>query len=286
VTDAADKVAAISGELRHTVIKPPSRWAPIRFGEVWAFRDLLRRLTIRDLKLRYKQTALGVIWVVLQPLLAAGILSFVFGTVANLPSDGVPYFVFAYVGMMCWTLFSQCVTKMSSSLTGNAALVSKTFFPRLVLPFSTVGSSLIDFCVSLVMGVVVIALGGVAPGWGLVTLPFWVALALLLAAGAGLGCGALAVQYRDISQILPVFMQLLLYATPIAYALSAVPKSLQRLVELNPLTGIITGFRWAAIDTTAPSVAATAWSATAAVTLFVIGAFVFTRREQKFADVI
>ncbi len=142
-------------ETPHIVIKPPSRWAPLNLREVWEFRDLLTRLTIRDLKLRYKQTALGVIWVVLQPLLAAGILSFVFGQVANLPSDGVPYFVFAYVGMMCWTLFSQTLTKIAGSLVGNAALVSKIFFPRLVLPLSTVGSTMVDFAVSLAMGVVV-----------------------------------------------------------------------------------------------------------------------------------
>jgi lipopolysaccharide transport system permease protein len=268
------------------VIRPPSRWAPLNLREVWEFRDLLRRLTIRDLKLRYKQTALGVAWVVIQPLLAAGILSFVFGSVANLPSDGVPYFVFSFVGLVIWNLFSQILTKSSMSLVANAGLVSKIFFPRLVLPLSTVGSTMVDFCVALVMGAVVIAVGGVAPGWALITLPVWVAMALLLGAGVGLATSALAVQYRDVSQILPVATQLLLYATPVAYAISAVPKSAQRFVELNPLTGIVTGFRWAAIDTPAPSVASAAWSAVAAVVLFFVGAFVFARREQRFADVI
>jgi lipopolysaccharide transport system permease protein len=276
----------MNADTPHIVIKPPSRWTPLNHRDVWAFRDLLTRLTIRDLKLRYKQTALGVIWVVLQPLLAAGILSFVFGTVADLPSDGVPYFVFAYVGMMCWTLFSQSLTKISSSLVGNAALVSKIFFPRLVLPFSTVGSTLVDFCVSFAMSVVVVAVGGVTPGWALFTLPLWIVLALLLATGAGLVAAALMVEYRDVGQILPVATQLLLYATPIAYALSAVPESAQRLVELNPLTGIITGFRWAAIDTTPPSVGSAVWSAAASVAMFVVGAYVFARKERKFADVI
>ena len=276
----------MSGEPPHIVIKPPSRWAPLNLREVWEFRDLLTRLTIRDLKLRYKQTALGVIWVVLQPLLAAGILSFVFGQVANLPSDGVPYFVFAYVGMMCWTLFSQTLTKSAGSLVGNAALVSKIFFPRLVLPFSTVGSTMVDFSVSLAMGVVVVLVGGVTPGWALVTLPLWIALALLLASGAGLVAAALMVQYRDVGQILPVAMQLLLYATPIAYSLSAVPESAQLLVQLNPLTGIVDGFRWAAIDTTPPSLPSAVWSATASVVMFVAGRYVFTRKERKFADVI
>jgi lipopolysaccharide transport system permease protein len=276
----------MSGETPHIIIRPPSRWAPLNLREVWEFRDLLTRFTIRDLKLRYKQTALGVIWVVLQPLLAAGILSFVFGAVANLPSDGVPYFVFAYVGMMCWTLFSNTLTRISMSLVGNAALVSKIFFPRLVLPFSTVGSTMVDFSVSLAMGVVVVLVGGVTPGWALVTLPLWIALALLLAAGIGLVAAALMVQYRDVGQILPVAIQLLLYATPIAYALSAVPERAQRLVQLNPLTGIVDGFRWAAIDTTAPSLPSAIWSAIASVVMFLVGALIFTRKERRFADVI
>ena len=139
----------MSKETPHIVIKPPSRWAPLNAREVWEFRDLLVRFTIRDLKLRYKQTALGVTWVVLQPLLAAGIFSFVFGQVADLPSDGVPYFVFAYAGMMVWTVFSQTLTKISGSMVGNAQLISKIFFPRLVLPLSTVGSTMVDFAVSL-----------------------------------------------------------------------------------------------------------------------------------------
>lgn len=268
------------------MLKPPSRWAPLNLGEVWEFRDLLRRLTIRDLKLRYKQTALGVIWVVLQPLLGAGILSFVFGSIANLPSEGVPYFVFAYVGMMVWTLFSQVLTKSSGSLVANAALISRIFFPRLVLPLSTVGSTMVDFTVSAVMGAVVIAAGGVTPGWGLVTLPFWIALALLLALGIGLAAAALMVHYRDVAQILPVAVQLLLYATPIAYAISAVPKSAQRLVEINPLTGIIGGFRWATIDTPAPSTPSVVWSALFSIVAFVAGAFVFNRSERRLADVI
>ena len=270
----------------HVVIRPPSRWAPLNVGEVWAFRELLTRLTVRDLKLRYRQTALGVTWVVLQPLLAAGILTFVFGTVADLPSDGVPYFVFTYVGFVCWSLFAQTLTKASTSLVGNSALVSRIFFPRLVLPLSSVGSTLVDFAVAFAMGVVVVVVGGVTPGWALLTLPFWLALALLTAAGVGLAAAALMVQYRDVGQILPVALQLLLYATPVAYALAAVPENARRLVELNPLTGIVGGFRWAAIDTTAPGIASTVWSTIVAFAAFVLGAYVFTRNERKFADVI
>jgi lipopolysaccharide transport system permease protein len=268
------------------VIRPPSKWAPINLREVWEFRDLLRRLTIRDLKLRYKQTALGVIWVVLQPLLAAGLLSFVFGSVAKLPSDGVPYFVFSFVGLTIWNLFSSVLGKSSGSLVANSALVSRIFFPRLVLPLSTIGSTLVDFGVAFTMGIVVVAVGGVTPGWALFLLPVWVVMAICIAAGVGLTAAALMVQYRDVSQILPVLTQLLLYATPVAYALSAVPASAQRIVELNPLTAVVEGYRWSAIGTSAPSPASVAWSAAVAIVLIVVGAFVFTRRERRFADVI
>jgi lipopolysaccharide transport system permease protein len=187
---------------------------------------------------------------------------------------------------VCWSLFAQTLTKASGSLVGNSALVSRIFFPRLVLPLSSIGSTLVDFAVALAMGVVVVVAGGVTPGWSLLTLPFWIALALLLAAGVGLAAAALMVQYRDVGQILPVALQLLLYATPVAYALGAVPEGARRLVELNPLTGIVGGFRWAAIDTAAPGVPAAVWSMAVAVTAFVLGAYVFTRSERKFADVI
>lgn len=270
----------------HLVLRPPSKWAAINVREVWEFRDLLLRFTIRDLKLRYKQTALGVTWVVLQPLLGAGILSFVFGSVANLPSDGVPYFVFAYVGMVVWTLFSQVLTRSSNSLVANAGLVSKIFFPRVVLPLSTAGSAMVDFIVALALGVVVIALGGVTPGWAVLTLPLWVALALLLAVGLGLAAGALMVRFRDIAQILGVTTQLLLYATPVAYAISAVPESARRAVELNPLTAVVTGFRWAAVDTPPPSTASVVWAIVASLITFLAGGLIFASRERRFADVI
>lgn len=269
-----------------TVIKPPSRWTPMRLDEVWEFRDLLVRFSIRDLKLRYKQTALGVSWVVLQPLLAAGIFSFVFGSVADLPSDGVPYFVFAYVGMMIWTLFSQTLSRMSGSLVGNAALVSKIFFPRLVLPLSTVGSTLVDFMVALTMGTVVIAIAGVTPSLALITLPLWILLAMMLAAGVGLASAALMVEYRDVVYIVPVATQFLLYATPVAYPLSAVPDNARVFVQANPLTGIIEGFRWSAIGTGSPSVASVAWASAVSVAVFFAGALIFTNKERGFADVI
>ena len=273
-------------DLPHIVIRPPSRWAPLQPREVWEFRDLLTRFTIRDLKLRYKQTALGVIWVVLQPLLSAGVFSFVFGKVAKLSSDGVPYFAFAYVSMALWSVFAQTLTKIAGSLVGNSQLISKIFFPRLVLPLSSVGSTMVDFAVSAVMGIVVLAVAGVAPGWALLTFPIWVVLVLLIATGVGLAAAALMVQYRDVVHMLPVVTQLLLYGTPIAYAVSAVPQSARAVVRFNPLTGLMEAFRWSVLRTPAPSLASVIFSSVAAVVVFVLGASVFTRKERRFADVI
>lgn len=276
---AADPVPPI-------VIKPPSRWVPVDPRALWAFRDLLTQFTVRDLKLRYKQTALGVVWVVLQPLLAAGIFAFVFGRVADLSSDGVPYFAFAYISMMIWSVFSQTLSRISSSLVSNSGLISKVYFPRLVLPLSTIGSTLVDFAVAVGVGAVVLAIAGVAPGLALLTFPLWLLLVLLLSAGVGLAAAALMVQYRDIVHMLPVATQLLLYGTPIAYSVSSVPESARGFVRANPLTGLIEGFRWAVLDTPAPSIGAGAWSVVASVSAFLLGASVFARKERRFADVI
>lgn len=270
----------------YLVIRPPSRWAVVNLRELWEFRDLANRFVVRDLKLRYRQTALGLIWVVLQPLLAAGAFAFVFGKVAGLSSEGVPYFAFAYAGMLAWNLFNGALTRMSGSLVGNAQLVSKIFFPRLVLPLSTLGSVLVDFAVALVMGVVVLGVAGVSPGWAALTLPLWLTLITVLAAGLGLLCAALMVPYRDVSYVLPVATQLLLYASPIAYALSSVPASARGWIQLNPLTGVLEGFRWSTLGVGELRMGATVWSIVCAMVLFLLGTFVFTRMERRFADVI
>ncbi|MGD9794281.1 MAG: ABC transporter permease [Acidimicrobiia bacterium] len=268
------------------VIKPPARWSPINVRELWEFRDLLLRFAQRDVTLRYRQTALGVIWVVLQPLMAAGVFTFVFGRVADLPSEGVPYFAFSYAGMLGWNLFNSTVGKFSGSLVGNAGLVSKIFFPRLVLPLSTWGSTLLDFTVAMGMMVVVLLIAGVAPGIGLLALPIWVVLALLIGGGIGLMAAALMVKYRDVGYVMPVMTQMLLYGTPIAYSLSRVPESALTWVKLNPLTGVMVGFRWSLLDTSRPDGLSVTSSAVAGVSLFVVGATVFTRMERQFADVI
>jgi lipopolysaccharide transport system permease protein len=268
------------------VIRPPRKWAPFNLRELWQFRDLLVRFARRDLTLRYRQTALGVIWVVLQPLLAAGALAFVFGSVAGLSSNGVPYFAFAFAGMLAWNAFSGVLTRMSTSLVSNAQLVSKIFFPRLVLPLSSIGSILVDFFVSMVMMAVIWPLAGVAPGWSLITLPIWLAAVLLLGSGLGLLAAALMVPYRDVQYVLPLATQLLLFISPVGYALSHVPHSARFVYELNPLTGLLEGFRWSILNIGHLDAFTTIWAFACSIAIFVIGSYVFAHMERRFADVI
>jgi lipopolysaccharide transport system permease protein len=251
------------------------------------YRDLLVTLVSRDLKLRYKQTMLGVIWVVLQPLLAAGIFSIVFGVVAGLEAPGnLPYFVFSYAGLLAWNLFSNVLTRTSGSLVGNAHLISKVFFPRLILPLASTGSALVDFAVAGGLMVGLMFLFRIFPGWPLLLLPLWGALLLSLALGIGLCASALAVSYRDINYILPVFTQMLLYATPVAYALENVPEKWRILFLLNPLTGLLEGCRWSLLGEGTLQVPQITTSAAVSLLALSVGAFSFKRMERKFADVI
>lgn len=270
----------------YMVIRPISGWQAINLWEIWRFRDLFVALAERDVKLRYRQTALGVIWVVIQPLIAAGIFSFVFGKVAKLPSDGVPYLLFSYAGLLGWNAFSNTVTKISSSLIQNQALIAKTFFPRLILPLSMVFSTLIDFAVALAMMGVLMVIYHVAPTPGLLLLPVWLLLTLMLAVGIGLYASAVAVTYRDVLHVVPVATQMLMYASPIAYSLSAVPARWHTLYLLNPLSGLMEGFRWSLLGTGRLPWAFAAYAAVVASTALVLGALAFQKMERRFADVV
>lgn len=270
----------------HLSIRPPGRWSPLALAEIWRYRDLFVTLAARDVKLRYRQTALGITWVILQPLLAAAIFTFVFGRVARMPSDGIPYMVFAYAGLLGWTAFNSTLTKSSACIVQNSQLVSKVFFPRMILPLSTVFSTLIDFAVALgVMGVLM-AWYGVAPGWGVLLLPVWLALLIALAVGLGLYTSALMVSYRDLQYAIPVMVQMLLYASPVAYAVSAVPASVRPYYFLNPLAGLLEAFRWSLLGHGQLQWQYVAYAAAVTAVTFVWGAYSFKRMEQRFADVI
>lgn len=269
-------------------IRPRSGWAALQIGEAWRFRDLLFSLAGRDVRLRYKQTALGVVWVVLQPLLAAAIFAFVFGKVAKLDSGPIPYFLFSYAGLLAWNAFSTILTKSSMCLVGNAQLVSKVYFPRVILPFSTIPSALIDFAVALALMGVFLPVWQLVPGAGILLLPLWLGLILLLATGAGLIASALTVSYRDVQYILPVVVQFLLYASPVAYAVAQVPARLRAFYYLNPLSGLLEAFRWSLLG---PAGGELRWQYLAysggfSVALFLIGLFSFKTMERRFADVI
>lgn len=267
-------------------IKPGKGFSGLNLAEVWAFRDLLGGLARRDVRLRYRQTALGVIWVVLQPLMAAGIFSFVFGTVAKMDSEGHPYFAFSFAGLLGWNAFSSTLGKASGCLTGNANLVSKVYFPRLILPLSIVPSTLIDFLVAFVVMIGLMFAYHMPITLAILTVPLWLSVLLLLAVGAGLYASALMVSYRDVQFILPVVIQLLLYGSPIAYLTSNVPESARTWYMLNPLASLIEGFRWSIIGTTAPNWGWVAYSIVASIAFFVLGAVTFKRMERRFADVI
>jgi len=270
----------------HLSIRPAPGWQALNVRELWQFRDLLITLAGRDVKLRYRQTALGVLWVVMQPLLAAGIFSFVFGKVAKLPSDGVPYFLFAYAGLLGWTAFANTLSKASTCLVQNSHLVSKVFFPRLVLPLSTVFSTMIDFSVAFVMLLVMMASYHIAPHLGLLLLPVWLALLMMLAVGVGLYAAALTVSYRDVQYVMPVMLQFLLYASPVSYAVSAVPLHWRHLYFLNPLSGLLEAFRWSVLGHGTVPWGSVAYAAVLALTIFLVGAFAFKKMERRFADVI
>ena len=270
----------------YLVIKPRAGWQALNLMELWTFRDLLMTLATRDVKLRYRQTALGASWVVLQPLLGAGIFSFVFGKVAKLPSDGIPYFIFSYAGLLGWNAFSATLGKASASLLANAGLVSKIYFPRLILPISTLFSSVIDFLVAFAVMLVLLIVYHITPGIGILLLPFLLALTLLLALGIALFASAMMVTYRDVQYILPVMTQFLQYASPVAYAVSAVPARLQAAYFLNPLAGLLDAFRWSLLGRGELRVDYLLYATIFTFVVLLSGASYFKKVERRFADVI
>jgi len=281
------EAAAETGARRpQLVIKPGATSIRQYARDLTAHAYLIRLLGVRELKLRYRQTLLGPAWVVLQPLIAAGILSFVFGNVAKLPTAGVPSFLFTYAGMLAWNAFSACLGRSSSILVGNAGLVSKVFFPRLVLPISTVTGVLVDFAVSSVLVLVLAAVNGYPPTAALLLLPVWLLFVILVALGVGSIIGSVAVRYRDALAIGGILTQLLLYASPVAYSADSVPSSVATIYNLNPLVGLIEAFRWSVLGTPLPSAGWLLYSCVVGVIVCIIGFVIMERMEPSFADVI
>jgi lipopolysaccharide transport system permease protein len=266
--------------------RAPTGWLPrLEVGELWRFRELAVVLAERDLRVRYKQTALGVAWVVLQPLVAAAIFTIVFGRLAALPSDGLPYAVFVYSGLVIWTYFSRSLESVTQSLVQNRDLVTKTYFPALVAPVAMALPGLADFVVSLLILAVVIAAYGVTPDAALVLLPVWVAACVLVVLAAGLWLSALNVRYRDVRHTMTFLIQVWFFASPVVYSSSLVEGSWKYVYALNPMVGVLDGFRWSVTDAPAPG-----WELVVSLAVVLVtlgsGLVYFLRAERQFADLI
>ena len=268
------------------VIRPPRGRAGLGLGELGAYRDLLYFLMWRDVKVRYKQTLLGAAWAVLQPFLLMVVFSVVLGRLGGLPSQGIPYPIFTYAALVPWTLFASSLAASSDSLVGNQMLISKVYFPRLILPIGAAGSFVIDFAIAMAILFVMMIAYGIAPTWNVVWLPLFTLLAFVTALAVGIVLSAVNVRYRDVRHAVPFGIQLWLFASPVAYSATLIPPEWQGWYGLNPMAGVAEGFRWALLGTERPSLALLAASAAGAVALLVWGTAYFHRAERTFADVI
>jgi lipopolysaccharide transport system permease protein len=268
------------------VIRPTHGWRSLDLREVWRFRELLLMFAVRDLKLRYRQTALGVAWVVILPLLGAGIFAMVFGRVAKLPTAGVPYFLLAYAGLLGWNLFQGTLSRAGGSLVTQAHLVSKVYFPRVIVPLAASCSACIDTLIALLLLIVLIPAYHVTLTPAVVLVPVWLLLLQMLGLGLALYASALSVSYRDVTYILPVAVQFLLYASPVGYRASQVPHNFQMVYLLNPLAGLLEALRWSLLGGAPPQWASVGYSAVISCVVLVAGAFAFKRMERRFADVL
>jgi lipopolysaccharide transport system permease protein len=266
-------------------LRPSRRWFALDLHELWIYRELIYFMTWRDVKVRYKQTALGIAWAVIQPLLTVLILTLVFERLLKVQSNGIPYPLFAYSALLPWQLFQGALQRSSMSVVTNANLLTKIYFPRLIIPISAVLSSVVDFGIQFVVLLGMMLVYGVMPTWQILWLPLLMALALLTALAVGLWLSALNVQYRDVSHIIPVLIQIWMYASPIVYPIERIPEKWRPLFGLNPMSGVIQGFRWALLGKNPPDATFIVSVAIVAVTLLT-GLIYFKHMERTFADTI
>src|SRR5215475_11261864 len=226
-------------------IKPPSSWTEIGLRELWEYRELLYFLTWRDIKIRYKQTALGASWAIIQPVFTMVVFSLFFGRLAKVPSDGIPYPIFSFAALVPWTFFSNGLTQSSNSLVGSANLIQKVYFPRLAIPISTMCSGVVDFILAFLVLLVMMWYYGIAPTVNVVFLPFFLLLSVVTSLGVGLWLSALNVEFRDVRYVVPFLTQFWMFATPIAYPSSLLSPTWRTVYGINPMVGVVEGFRWA-----------------------------------------
>jgi len=281
----ADAVGG-AGDLPVVIIQPSRGWVSLGLRELWQYRGLLYFLIWRDIKVRYKQTVLGAAWAIIQPFFTMVIFSIFFGGLAKIPSDGIPYPLFSFAALVPWTFFANGLRLSSGSLVGSASLISKVYFPRLVIPIATVLSGIVDFLLAFAVLILMMLFYGSVPTAAIVWLPLLLLLALITALGVGLWLTAMNVQFRDIAYLVPFLVQAWMFATPIAYPSSLLTEPWRTLYGINPMVGVVEGFRWALLGTeTAPGPVIFV-SALVALLLLISGLFYFRRMERSFADVV
>jgi lipopolysaccharide transport system permease protein len=258
----------------------------LRLHDLWEYRELLYFLTWRDIKVRYKQTALGAAWAIIQPFFTMVVFSLFFGRLAKVPSDGIPYPIFAYAALVPWTFFANGLSQSSNSLVGSANLITKVYFPRLVIPISTVISGVVDFVLAFLVLLVMMLYYSVVPTLNVLWLPFFLLLALVASLGVGLWLSALNVEYRDVRYVVPFITQFWMFATPIAYPSSLLSEPWRTLYGLNPMVGVVEGFRWALLGTGKGPGPMIALSFAVSLVILISGALYFKRMERNFADVV
>jgi lipopolysaccharide transport system permease protein len=281
-----NKTAVMMRQPETIHIRPSSGLAALNLGDLWTYRELVFFMIWRDIKVRYKQTFLGAAWAVIQPLLTMLIFNFVFGTVAKVPTDGVPYPIFSYTALLPWGLFTTALNTASRSLTANQNMVTKIYFPRLVLPLASVLGGLVDFAIAFVILIGLLFYYRISPTTAIWTLPIFIVLALITALGTALWLSAINVQYRDVNYVLPFLTQFWLFLTPVAYSAKVISEKWQVVYSLNPMAGVVNGFRWALLGTDTGPGMTMAISAGIALLVLISGLFYFRSMERTFADTI
>jgi len=273
-------------EVPHIRIEPKKGWVSVGLKDLWQYRELLIFLAWRDVKVRYKQTALGAAWAVIQPLFTMLLFTLFFGRLAKVPSDGIPYPLFSYAALLPWQLFAYALTESSNSVVANERLITKVYFPRLIVPLASILAGLVDFAIAFLLIIGMMVWYRVEPTWAILTLPFFVIFTILTALAVGLWLSALNVQYRDVRYTLTFIVQFWLIASPVAYSATLVPARWRLFYGLNPMAGVIEGFRWALLGKT-PMPGAILWMSMAVVaTVLVAGLYYYRRMEKTFADVV
>ena len=275
-----------SGDARVTVIRPAPRWPHLDLSELWHYRELLFRLAWRDVSVRYKQTSIGVTWAILQPFLTMVAFTLVFGKFANFPSKGIPYPIFTYSALLPWTYFASSVAQSSNSLVSNRSLVTRVYFPRILLPLAGVTVPIVDFLLAFIVLVGMMVWFTIWPNVAIVLAPLFLLMGALTALGVGLFLSAINVRYRDVPYAIPFLIQIWLYFSGVVYAISALPEKWQWVLALNPMTAVISGFQWGVVSTARPNLGQTAVSVAAMAVMFTVGLWYFRRSEPKFADTI